>query len=99
MANYGTDTSSDALNTRMCALMQARHLNATEVIAFAAYVDGIGTAGLELSGFDSTEATNFASAVDQAKTEAQVWLGQATQGTDYNFSDALSVFIGPDPQD
>jgi hypothetical protein len=97
MATVGTNDSADAINGRLCTLARQRAALAWAVLELANYVDKIGDSGLELAGFDSGQATTVHGAVDLLKTDAQVFLGQATQGSLYDFADALGQFIGPTP--
>jgi len=94
----GTNTSGDALNTKLCALAQDLANVAYESIKFAAYVDGQGQSGLQAAGMDTAGATAFQAATDYLKTVAQVFLGQVAQTPAFNFSSALANYIGPDPQ-
>jgi hypothetical protein len=94
----GAGTTAADLNARLCALAQVRALQAVFTIEFATYVDGLGTAGLEVAGMDSADATAFQSAADDLKTDALIFQGQATQGSPFNYSNAVAGFIGPTPQ-
>ncbi|HEY6493316.1 MAG TPA: hypothetical protein VIZ43_08595 [Trebonia sp.] len=94
----GAGTTAADLNARLCALTQVREVQAVLTVAFAAYVDGLGAGGLELAGMDSGDAAAFQSAADDLKTDALIFQGQATQGSTFNYGNALAAFIGPTPQ-
>lgn len=66
-----------------------------QTIAFAAYVNNLGTAGLIALGFASADATAMVSNTDLMLTMAQVFTGTATQGTTFNFQNALVALTGP----
>ena len=94
----GAGTTADTLNARLCALAQVRDVQAVLAVAFAKYVNGLGAGGLEVAGMSSDEATAFLSAVGDLSTDALVFQGQAQQVGEFDFSNALSDFIGPTPQ-
>jgi hypothetical protein len=93
----GAGTTADTLNARLCALAQVRDVQSVLTVAFAKYVDDLGTAGLEVAGMDSGDATAFLTACDYLKSDALIFQGQAEQVGDFDFSNALSAFIGPTP--
>ncbi len=96
MATVGTDTSAAAINTAIVTAAQAWATQASDVLRLATYVDGLGTAGLELAGFtDSADAAAVLQAADYLKTVAQLFTGQAGQADPFNFASALARFIGP----
>lgn len=94
----GAGVGSDALNQEAVAVAQTFAANATRAVALAKYVDGIGANGLANAGFTATaDATAFQQAVDYLKTIALIIQGQAAQPSDFDFTNALSGYIGPSP--
>lgn len=94
----GAGIASDALNSEAVAVAQTFAANAIRAVALAKYVDGLGVPGLENAGFTaSADATAFQQAVDLMKTIALIIQGQATQDSDFDFTNALANYIGPSP--
>lgn len=92
----GAQTTSEELNAAACALALEWAKTANNVIALAKFVDGLGLTGLEAAGFGTTEdATAYKNCVDLLKTVAMIFQGTAIQPDQYDFSNALSAFIGP----
>lgn len=61
---------------------------------FFEYVNGLGLAGLEALGFDSTDAQTVLTLVSYLNTVAEVYKGTATQASEFDFDNALSVVWG-----
>jgi hypothetical protein len=97
MATVGAGTDSVSLNAEAVAVAQTFAANCFRAVALAKYVDGLGVPGLELAGFDSADATAFQQGVDYLKTIAAIIQGNAAQPTGFDFTNALSSFIGPEP--
>lgn len=68
---------------------------AEQTIYFQAYIASLGTAGLQALGFASADATAMVTMTNYMLTMAQVFQGTATQGTDFNFQNALVALTGP----
>ena len=62
---------------------------ATQALNYAQYVNKIGTAGLEAMGFTPADAAQVVTEADYMQTIAQIYKGDATQATAFNFEDAL----------
>jgi hypothetical protein len=62
---------------------------ANQAVQYALYVNNIGQAGLEGMGFATADAQQLLSQADYMQTIAQIYRGQATQATAFNFEDAL----------
>jgi hypothetical protein len=56
-------------------------------------VTGIGQGGLVAAGFSAGDATTFMNAVSYLNTVAGVYQGTATQGSTFNFDNALSAYV------
>lgn len=53
-----------------------------------------GTAGLEAAGFSAGDAATYATMVSYLNTVAGAYLGTATQGSEFNFDNALCLVRG-----
>lgn len=67
---------------------------AQQALAFQAYVVSLGTAGLEALGFASGDASEMITCADYMGTLAGVYQGTATQGSEFNFQNALIALTG-----
>lgn len=61
---------------------------------FAEWANSEGQAGLVAIGFSSADATTFLNMVSYMNTISGVYFGTATQGTQFNFDNALSILWG-----
>lgn len=68
---------------------------AAQTLALQAYVTSLGHAGLMTLGFTDADATTFITQCNYMATMAQVFQGTATQGSQFNFQNALVVLTGP----
>lgn len=98
LTQLGAGTTPDSLNQWGVTLAQRFAATAQDAITLAKYVDGQGQAGLEVIGFSSDEAVAFQAGADYLKTIAAIIQGTAAQPTDFDFTNALAAFIGPNPQ-
>lgn len=62
---------------------------------FEAYISSLGTSGLQALGFTSGDATSMVTMANYMLTLAQVFAGTATQGSEFNFQNALVALTGP----
>ena len=90
----GTQPSVIGLNTQLSgAAVQLRNaMFAAQQLAVFANAEGL--AGLELIGFAAADATAFLSMVSYMNTVAGVYYGTATQGSGFNFDNALAELRG-----
>jgi len=91
----GNQPNVQQLNSQAAQLAATWRSTAQQTLALEAYVTGLGQAGLVSLGFASADATAFITACNYMTTMAQVFQGTATQGTDFNFQNALVVLTGP----
>ena len=68
---------------------------AQATISFQAYIGTLGTGGLQTLGFASGDATSMVTMSNYMLTLAQVYSGTATQGSEFNFQNALVTVTGP----
>jgi hypothetical protein len=66
-----------------------------QTLALQAYVVSLGSAGLQALGFTSGDATAMLNQCSYMATVAQVFQGTATQGSLFNFQNALVALTGP----
>jgi hypothetical protein len=62
---------------------------------FWAYIFSLGQAGLVALGFSAADATAMTTNANYMLTLSQVFQGTATQGTMFNFQNALVTLTGP----
>lgn len=91
----GNQPNVQQLNSQAAQLAGTWRSTAEQTLALQAYVTGLGQAGLVALGFASGDATTFITACNYMATMAQVFQGTATQGTDFNFQNALVALTGP----
>ena len=92
----GTQPSVSGVNDQLTQLaLQWRNVAQASLNLFTT-INELGgdtglTAGFEAVGFDSTDAGTANTLLGYMNTLAGVYAGTATQGTDFNFANALSA--------
>jgi hypothetical protein len=87
----GQPASETGINGTLTTLaLQLREL-ADDILEQWAYLNKLGTGGLQNLGFSPADAQAALDAVDHMQTVAAVYKGTATQGTAFNFEDALTI--------
>jgi hypothetical protein len=85
----GDQADVGRVNTQLSSVALQLRNWATASLNFAQYVNKIGTAGLEAMGFTPADAAQVITEADYMQTIAQIYKGEATQGTTFDFEDAL----------
>jgi hypothetical protein len=84
------------LNGQAAQLATMFRTTAQQALYFQAYVvTALGSSGLVALGFTSGDATSMIAMANYMATCAQVFQGTATQGTTFNFQNALIPLTGP----
>jgi hypothetical protein len=91
----GTTATAAQMNAQLASVAMALRSTAQQILALSVYANELGLAGLEAIGFGSDDAQTFLNMCDYMATVAQVYQGTATQGSEFNFSDALTAVTGP----
>jgi hypothetical protein len=91
----GTTATAAQMNAQLASVAMALRSTAQQILSLSVYANDLGLAGLEAVGFGSDDAQTFLNMVDYMATVAQVYQGTATQGSEFNFSDALTAVTGP----
>lgn len=91
----GNQPNVAQINSQAAQIAMAFRANAQAALQFQAYVVGLGQAGLVALGFASGDATALLAAANYMATLAQVYQGTATQGSTFNFQNALVALTGP----
>lgn len=81
------------LNDELAALIVRLRDVCNDITELQMQVVGFGSAGLIATGFSSGDATTYLNAVSYLNTVASVYRGTATQGSTFNFDNALSQFV------
>jgi len=93
----GNQPNAAQLNAQAAQLAMSWRSLAQQTAALQAYVTGLGSAGLQAAplSFSSGDASAFITACNYMATLAQVYQGTATQGSLFNFGNALVALTGP----
>jgi hypothetical protein len=91
----GNIPSQAQLNSQIAQLASQWRSVAQQSLYFGTYINNIGTAGLQALSFTSGDATTFVAQADYMLTLSGVYMGTATQGTVFNFENALVTVTGP----
>jgi hypothetical protein len=91
----GNAPSVAQLNSQAAQVAGAFKSTAAQALTLQAYVVALGHAGLMTLGFSDADATALATQCNYMATLAQVYQGTATQGSLFNFSNALTALTGP----
>jgi hypothetical protein len=91
----GNTPTMAQLNAQAAQVAMAFRTNAQQALALQAYVVGLGSAGLQAMGFAAADATAMLAQCNYMATLAQVFQGTATQGSMFNFQNALVALTGP----
>jgi hypothetical protein len=86
----GTQTNVSSVNQNLS--QDARDLRdlANRILARQAYMNKLGTAGLQGIGFSAADAQAVLDHVNHMVTPMQVYKGTATQAATFNFEDSLT---------
>jgi hypothetical protein len=91
----GNAPSVAQLNSQAAQIAGAFKSTAAQALTLQAYAVSLGQAGLTTLGFSAGDATQFLTMCNYMATLAQVYQGTATQGSLFNFSNALTALTGP----
>lgn len=91
----GNQPNVQQLNAMAAQIAGQYRSNAEAALQLQAYVVGLGHAGLMALGFTDADATLLATCCNYMATLAQVFTGAATQGSTFNFQNALIPLTGP----
>lgn len=89
----GNSPTSASLNAELAGLIIRLRGTCQDIAELQKQVTGIGTAGLQATGFTADEAAVYLNAVSYLNTVAGVYRGTATQGSTFDFDNALSGFV------
>lgn len=89
----GTQANSSMIDGQLTTLSVAVRKLMQQIADLNTYVNGQaqGQALLQQLGYSSADATTALQMIGYLHTLAGVYFGTATQGTDFNFDNALSV--------
>lgn len=91
----GNQTSEAVINNVAGTLAVNLRNACQQILNFQAWLVGVGAAGLQSGyGFSATDATNLVNAVNYLNTVAEIFDGNASQPTNFNFDNAVSVLYG-----
>jgi hypothetical protein len=90
----GNSASSSQLNAWLASLALDICGWAYQVNQLQELTVALGTGGLEAAGFGAGDAATFQSMVSYLNTVAGVYQGTATQGSDFDFDNALCQVRG-----
>lgn len=85
----GAQSSSSQISNQLSALALAMRNDLRSVSNFQEYVVALGLAGLEALGFDAADAQSVLNMASYMNTIAEVYLGTGTQGSEFDFDNAL----------
>lgn len=91
----GNDPTAAQINSQGAQIAMQWRAVAQASLAYQAYVVALGQAGLVAKGMTSADATALLTAANYMATNAQVFQGTATQGSTFNFQNALVALTGP----
>lgn len=90
----GSQTNQGNVNQNLTVLaLQWRDL-ATGTLEQADFLNKLGQGGLESLGFTAQDAAEVLTLIDYMGTCAGVYKGTATQGSEFDFEDALTPLWG-----
>jgi hypothetical protein len=91
----GNAPSVAQLNSQAAQVALQLRSACQQALALQAYVVSLGQAGLVSLGFTSADATAMLNQCSYMATVAGVFTGTATQGSMFNFQNALVALTGP----
>jgi hypothetical protein len=91
----GNDPNMQQINSEAAQIAGQFRSNALQAQELQAYVVGLGQAGLVALGFASGDATLLLTCCSYMATLAGVYQGTVTQGSLFNFQNALVALTGP----
>lgn len=89
----GDNPTSAALNAELAGLIIRLRDVCQDITVLQTQVVGFGNAGLQGAGFSAGDATTYMNAVSYLSTVAGVYRGTATQGSQFNFDNALAGYV------
>jgi hypothetical protein len=87
--SVGNQASTGSINSQLSSMAISLRNILTSVEQFQEFVVAQGQSGLEALGYDSTDATTVLNMASYMNTVAGVYFGTATQGTQFDFDNAL----------
>jgi hypothetical protein len=92
--SVGVQATQSGVNNNLTSLaIQLRNL-LRQISDQQEFVTGLGSTGLQALGFTSGDATSVLNFYSYMNTIAGVYFGTATQGTTFDFDNALSALWG-----
>lgn len=86
---YQVNNTLSSLNTQLGQAAVDLQNAANEALALFGNVNNLGTTGLEALGFSATDAANFLLYAGYLNTMAELYFGQATQATAFDYDSGL----------
>jgi len=86
----GNQATTESINNQLTSYSVALRTLCQNISNLNQYVGNMGTAGLELAGYDAADAASVINFAAILNTVPAVFFGTATQATQYNFSNALA---------
>lgn len=90
----GTPPNALGINQALTGMAIALRNQADAILQQQAYLNNLGTSGLQAIGFTATDAQAVLDAINHMATVAQVYRGTATQATLFNFENSLLQLWG-----
>lgn len=90
----GTQASVSGIDSSLTGLAISLRDLAGQITNLSLFMNNLEAAGLEALGFTSGDATTALSMISYLNTIAGVYLGTATQGSEFDFNNELSVLWG-----
>jgi hypothetical protein len=84
----GDQADQGRINIQLSSLALQLRNWAIQVQSQAAFLNKLGAAGLEAIGYDAADAAAVIQQIDYMLTVAQIYAGNATQPSAFNFQDA-----------
>jgi hypothetical protein len=88
----GNQASAAQLNAELAGLITRVRDDLRAVSVLQQQVTAIGAAGLTAAGFTAPDAATYMNALSYLSTVAGVFQGTATQGSIFNFENALAPY-------
>ena len=88
--SIGNQASTGSINNMLTQYAISLRDDCQNILNLQEFITTLGVAGLEALGFDSTDAASVVTMVSYLNTIAEVFNGTATQGTEFDFNNALS---------
>lgn len=88
--SVGTQPNQGNINQTLTQLALAIRDLANQMVDQRAYLNKLGTTGLEAVGFSAQDAATVLTMIDYMGTVADLYHGTATQATEFDFEDALT---------